>query len=374
MLKKRIADRGFHDVIKIDTDDTILSGNQRKMALEELRMEEVWCLIPHKKLTEKEREEVALESNLLDGMWNYDSLANFDEERLKDVGFKDEELDRIFGLGVEEDVFNTSLEYEKIKKSITKKDDLWQLGEHRVLCADSTQKKAVERLLSEKNKADMVFTDPPYNVAYKGTKFAKIEGDEQTEEEFVKFSEEFIARLAEATKPGGAFYICSGYSSFPTFLWALRKNRFEFSTPIIWVKNNTSLGWGDYRHKHEMIIKSKNPPKKRRKAQPILYGWKEGRHYFPETRFEADVWEIKRRASNIMVHPTQKPLELVSRAIRNSSKRGEIVLDLFGGSGSTLIAAEREGRRAYLCELDPKYCDVIIKRWESFTGKKAIKL
>lgn len=216
----------------------------------------------------------------------------------------------------------------------------------------------------------MVFCDPPYNVAIKG-KQGTIMNDDMDEERFVAFAEAFIAQMKESTRAGAPFYICSGYSSYPTFLWALRKNGFKFSTVIVWVKNNTSLGWGDYRHKHEMIVKTKREPEKKRKGQPILYGWKDGSHYFPETRFEADVWEIKRRSSNTMVHPTQKPIELVAKAVKNGCERGKIVLDLFGGSGSTLIAAEREKRRAFLMELDPKYVDVIVKRWEMFTGKKA---
>lgn len=243
-------------------------------------------------------------------------------------------------------------------------------NEHRLLAGDATKKEDRERLMGAK-KADMVFVDPPFNVNYKGMKFDNIKGDNQTEEDFIKFSEDFIARLSESTKPGGAFYICSGYSSFSIFLWALRKNGFQFSTPIIWVKNNTSLGWGDYRHKNEMIIKTKNPTKK---AEPILYGWKEGAHYFIESRFEADVWEVKRRASNTMVHPTQKPLELVGRAIRNSSKRGEIVLDTFLGGGSSLISAHKEGRRCYGMELDLRHVETILSRFFALTGIQGVKV
>ena len=236
-------------------------------------------------------------------------------------------------------------------------------NEHRVLAGDATKKEDMERLVG-KNKVDMVFIDPPFNVAYKGTKFDVIKNDDMAEEDFIKFSEDFIARLSESTKPGGAFYICSGYSSFSIFLWALRKNGFQFSTPIIWVKNNTSLGWGDYRHKHEMVIKTKKSDKK---AQPILYGWKEGKHYFLETRFEADVWEIKRKAGNAMVHPTQKPLELVRRAIRNSSKRGEVILDSFLGGASSLISAHKEGRRCFGMDLDLRYVSVGLDRWSYLT-------
>lgn len=244
------------------------------------------------------------------------------------------------------------------------------MNAHRLLAGDATKKEDVQRLMSGRS-ADMVFVDSPFNVRYKGTKFDVIKNDDMPEEDFIKFSENFIARLSESTKPGGAFYICSGYSSFSIFLWALRKNGFQFSTPIIWVKNNTSLGWGDYRHKNEMIIKTKRPIKK---AEPILYGWKEGAHYFIESRFEADVWEVKRRASNTMVHPTQKPLELVGRAIRNSSKRGEIVLDTFLGGCSSLISAHKEGRICYGMELDLKFVEIALARFFALTGIRGVKV
>lgn len=224
-------------------------------------------------------------------------------------------------------------------------------------------------------KADLVFSDPPYNVNYEGTTHGTILNDHMEEDSFVAFAEAFIARMKESTKPGAPYYICSGFSSFPTFLWALRANDFKFSTPIIWVKNQSSFGFMDYKHKHEMIIKTSAPKKSpKKKAEPILYGWNEGKHYFPESKFESDVWEIKRVASALMQHPTQKPIALINRAIRNSSKHNNVILDLFGGSGATLVAAIKTGRRAYLCELDPKYADVIVKRWELLTGLKAEKI
>ena len=357
----------------INTDGEVIGGNFRLSRQKEKGVEEVDVRVPNRTLTRKESEELNLRLNKNAGLWDKDILANFGEELLKDVGWSSDELDDMFELDVKEDDFNVEKEYEKIKDPTTKLGEVYQLGKHRLMCGNSTKEDDAKKLMNGKT-ADMVFTDPPYNVDYKGTKFDKIKGDKQDEESFIKFSEDFIARMSESVKEGGVFYICSGYSSFPTFLYALRVNGFKFSTPIVWVKNNTSLGWGDYRHKNEMVIKSKNPKTKKKKAQPILYGWKDGRHYFIESRFESDVWEIKRRASNTMVHPTQKPIEIVSRAIRNSSKRDNIVLDLFGGSGSTLISAEQEGRTSYLMELDPKYCDVIIKRWEKFTSETAVKL
>lgn len=243
--------------------------------------------------------------------------------------------------------------------------EIFELGKHRMIIGDATKQETYDALLG-KHKADLIFTDPPYNVNYKGTKFAPILNDNQTEEAFVAFCEEFMARIKENTKRGGVFYVCSGYRSFSTFVYAIKKTGMVFAGPIIWVKNNTSLGRNDYRHKHEMILKGNaSRPKK---AQPILYGWNGGRHYFFESRFEADVWEIPKRASQNMLHPTQKPLAMVQRAIRNSSRPGELVLDPFAGSGTTLIAAEREGREARIMELDPRYGDVIIRRFAAQGG------
>ena len=324
-------------------------------------------------LDEKKERELNLRLNRNLGEWDYNMLANFNEEELLNVGFTSEELDKMFNLEEDEDIFDIQFEYEKLKQPISKLGDLYQLENHRLLCGDATKKEDVERLMNGE-KADMVFTDPPYNVDYsgRGKKTSnKIMMDNQSQEDFIEFSEKFIKNIKDFTKNGATFYICSGWSSYATFVYALRKNGLYFSQPLIWIKNVASMGWNDYRYKHEQVIKVKN---KVRKNQPILYGWNEGKHYFISERDETDVWEVKRRASNTMIHPTQKPLELIGRAIRNSSKRGEIILDLFGGSGSSLISAEREGRIAYLNELDPKFVDVAIKRWEQYTNNKAVKL
>lgn len=257
------------------------------------------------------------------------------------------------------------------KEIIYKREDIKKA--HYLLCEDSTKIENVEKLMNDK-KADMVFTDPPYNVNYSGQgKLGGILSDNMSEKQFVDFTLEFIGRIKENLKTGGVFYLCSGWSSYPIFLYAIKSHGMEFANPIVWVKNNTSLGWNDYKYKYEMLLKGKVIKKKKKvkKATPILYGWNKGKHYFIDTRFESDVWEIKRKASNKMVHPTQKPLELMVRAISNSSHRGEIVLDNFAGSGSTLISCEKIKRIFYGIELDTKFCDVIIKMWEDYTGKKA---
>jgi DNA modification methylase len=319
----------------------------------------------------KREQELNLRLNKNIGKWDYDLLANFNEEMLMDVGFDGSELDIVFDLETNpEDDFNPEKALEEIKTPKTKRGDIYILGRHRLLCGSSTDSTDMTRLMNGK-QADLVFTDPPYNVNYKGRKHDKIMNDDMSEEAFVEFVMGFMTQMKEHLKQGGGFYICSGYSSYPIFLYTIKAVGMNFSTPIIWVKNITSMGWGDYRHKHEMILKGAKKDTGKKKAQPIMYGWNGGRHYFKETRFEADVWEIKRRAGNQMVHPTQKPLELVSRAINNSTERGQIILEQFGGSGSTLISAEQTGRICYAIELDPKYCDVIVARWEKLTGKTA---
>lgn len=222
----------------------------------------------------------------------------------------------------------------------------------------------------------MVFTDPPYNVNYSGQgKLGGIKNDNMTEEEFVAFSIAYMEVIKEYLKVGGSFYLCSGWSSYPIFVYAIKACGMKFANPIVWVKNNTTLGWNDYKYKYEMIVKGKKKKATvKKKTTPILYGWNGGRHYFIDSKFESDVWEIKRRASNTMVHPTQKPIALTNKAITNSSKPKEIVLDLFGGSGVTLISCERLNRLCRINELDPIFCDVIINRWEQYTKKKAVNI
>lgn len=369
-LKERIQKRGFHDVVKVDTDNVVLSGNMRTEALLQLDIKEVNVLVPDRKLTAQEREAVVLESNRNDGTWDETMLPQFDTEVLLDVGFDSVEVDAFKETDEdEEDKFDVDKAVEAIKKPISKQGDVWQLGESRLMCGDSTKGVDLHTLMGGE-KADMVFTDPPYNMNIEG-KQGKILNDNMPEEKFIEFSVAFLERMKESTKSGAPFYICSGYSSYIPFVYAMQEVGLTFANPIVWVKNSLGMGMNDYRHQHELVLKANN---KKKRAQPILYGWNGGKHYFRDVHDEGDVWQINKHATNNMVHPTQKPLALINRAIKNSSKRGGSVLDLFGGSGATLVAAFKTGRRAYLMELDPKYCDVIRARWEALTGEKAEKL
>lgn len=242
--------------------------------------------------------------------------------------------------------------------------DLWVLGKHRVMCGDSTVITDAERLM-DGTSADLVFTDPPYNVAYEGrgevNKMGTIKNDDMTAEQFEDFCRGFFAVFHASMKPLACIYVCHPDSQTAPKL-AFEKTfaeHFKKSSTIIWVKQSAGMGWQDYRAQHE----------------PILYGWKEqgrGKHYFCGDRAKTTVWNVGRDAQASYVHPTQKPVALAEEAVLNSSKGQDVVLDLFGGSGSTLIACEKQGRHARLMELDPKYVDVIVQRWQDFTGHAAV--
>jgi DNA modification methylase len=251
---------------------------------------------------------------------------------------------------------------------ISKVGELYELGPHRLLCGDATKPENYKALMAGQ-AADFIFTDPPYNVDYHPTeqdKFGPILGDNMGEEDFINFIIEATTRMKENIRPGGVFYICTVFPSYPVFIYAIKTTGLIFSHGIVWIKNTATMGWSDYRSKYELILKARKT--KRKRAQPIIYGWRKGKHYFPDRKYDSDVWEFAKRSSQTMLHPTQKPLGLIQKAIRNSSRPGEAVLDPFAGSGSTIIAADREGRTAYAMDLDPAYIDVIIRRYAALGG------
>jgi len=251
----------------------------------------------------------------------------------------------------------------------SKKGDIYILGNHRLMCGDSTNKDDVRKLMNG-NQCDMIFTDPPYNVNY-GDKAAMLDkyqkghrntnhilNDNMGDSEFREFLLASYSRMFESCKEGAPIYVCHAETEGENSRGAFVEAGFKLAQCIIWVKNSLVLGRQDYHWRHE----------------PILYGWKEGAaHYFIDDRTQDTVWEFKKPKKNAL-HPTMKPLELCAKAIYNSSRSGDIILDLFGGSGSTLIASEQLDRICYMMELDEKYVDVIIDRWEKFTGRKAVKV
>ena len=380
LLKKRITERGFHDVVKLDTKDFILSGNQRKRALTQLGIEKVNTLKPSRELTDKERKAVIIESNRNDGTFDDDMLANlYDEQELRDLGFNEVELGMLAFDDPKEDEDDVVPEVPDV--AVSKTGDIYELGSHRLLCGDSTKKEDVAKLMGGA-EADMVFTDPPYNVDYAGrgeNTSNKIMNDSMTPEEFDTFLSSIFARYAEISKDTTPWYVFHSSSTQSQFQAAIEKAGFNVKTQIIWNKPTASMGWGDYRYKHE----------------PMFYCGKENTNFYGDrtgttvwdfqkeledlikwakTIQKADssgkttIWTMKREPVGGYVHPTQKPVELIEYAIRNSSKNGEIVVDLFGGSGATLIACGKKGRRAFIMEMDPKYVDVIVSRYCDYIG------
>lgn len=364
-----IKEFGFTNPIIIDEDNGIIAGHGRVMAANKLKIKELPCVqITGWSDAQKKAYVIADNKLALNAGWDMEmlkvefqelqelefdlSLTGFSPDEIGELTFEEKE-----GLTDEDAVPDVP------EQPVTIEGDIWILGEHRLMCGDSTDAGSVS-LLMDGEKADMVFTDPPYNVDYSGrgekNKLGKIKNDHMPDDEFMNFVRGFFSCYEEFMKPLACIYVCHPDSqSAPKIAFEIGfSEKFKKSSTIIWRKQSAGMGWQDYRAQHE----------------PILYGWKEGKgsHFYCGDRAKTTIWDFKRDSHTDYVHPTQKPVELPSEAINNSSKSDDIVLDLFLGSGSTLIAAEKTGRKCYGMELDPKYCDVIIKRWQDFTGKQAL--
>lgn len=243
-------------------------------------------------------------------------------------------------------------EVPEVKEPFVKSGELWLLGNHRLLCGDSTKKEDVERLMNGE-EADLVFTDPPYNVNYKSIDGKTIENDSMSDEDFLSFLTSAFTNIAKVLKNGSSFYICHADLEGFNFRYAVKLAELKVRQCCIWVKNSLVMGRQDYQWRHE----------------PILYGWKEGEaHKWYADRAQTTVWEFN-KPSRSEEHPTMKPVELVEYGVRNSSKVGDLVFEPFCGSGSTLIACEKTSRRCFGMEIDPHYCTVILERWAKFTGE-----
>jgi DNA modification methylase len=359
-----IAEFGFNNPILVDTNAGIIAGHGRLLAARKLNLTEVPVIVLDH-LSENQKRAYILADNRLA------ELAGWDDERLRlelqalnqadfniDLtGFNDEDLARLLaneeprnGLTDEDDAPAPP------EKAVTLPGDVWLMGNHRLLCGDATVLGDVEKLL-DGSAADLVFEDPPYNVAYQGYTDERltIQGDRMSAEKFVVFLTDSFRNLRAAVKSGAALYICHPSSWQREFQNALEAAGFAVRTQIIWAKNTFAFGWGRYKFQHE----------------PIWYGHVAGQtDPWYGDRSQSTLWEEKKPAAN-RLHPTMKPVELIERALVNSSKAGDVVADLFGGSGSTLIACERRNRHARLLEIDPKYCDVIVRRFQDHTGKTA---
>ncbi len=340
---------GFKVPVIIDKNNVVVAGHTRLMACKKLGIDEVPCVIADD-LTEDQIKAFRIADNKTAELadWDFDKLKEelgSIEIDMEQFGFTD--LEKIMDREVMEDEFD---ENEALPENpYAMKGDVFILGKHRVMCGDATSKDDVLKLVDGKI-ADMIFTDPPYNVDYEGSTGMKIQNDKQNDTDFKDFLFKSFKNMAEVTKPGGSIYCCHADTEGLNFRSAFIEAGFKLAECLVWVKNSLVLGRQDYHWRHE----------------PILYGWKEGgSHYFIEDRTQDTVWEYNKPKANDL-HPTMKPLELVGRAIKNSSRKDNLVLDLFGGSGSTLIAAEQIQRSAYLMEIDERYVDVIVKRYLRF--------
>jgi DNA modification methylase len=340
-----IREFGFKVPIVITSDNVIIAGHTRLKASVSLGLEEVPCIVADD-LNEAQIKAFRLADNKTAELATWDlsrleeELAGIDMDMLQ-FGF--EEMEELLPDNAADDDFDIDDEIPEIPFSEI--GDIYELGPHRLMCGDSTDAKQVETLL-DGNTVDMLFTDPPYNVDYEGTA-GKIKNDKMEDDTFYLFLYSAFQNMFNHTKLGGAVYVCHADTEGLNFRNAFKNAGFKLAECLIWVKNALVLGRQDYHWRHE----------------PILYGWKEGAaHYFVDDRSQDTIWEYNKPRKN-EEHPTMKPLELVGKAISNSSRRHESVLDLFGGSGSTMIAADQLDRKSYLMELDEKFIDVIVKRY-----------
>ena len=362
-IKNSIENFGYVSPLIINKDMTVIGGHQRLKVLKELGFTELECIIVDLDKTKEKALNIAL--NKIQGDWDEEKLeALLQELKLDDfdtnlTGFDFDEVDEILKdvTGSKEDNFDIDSAYEEIEEPITKPGDIWILGKHRLMCGDSTQKNDIMRLINNQ-EADMILTDPPYNVDYVGktAEALKIKNDNMSDNQFYEFLKKVFENMYSVTKEGASIYVFHADTEGLNFRKAFKDAGYKLAECLIWKKDCFVMGRQDYQWQHE----------------PILYGWKEGAaHYFINDRTQSTILEFDRQKQSTL-HPTMKPIDLIAKLIKNSSKENDIILDLFGGSGSTIIAAEQLNRNCYTMELDPKYCDVIVKRWETLTNKEAI--
>jgi DNA modification methylase len=349
-----IKEFGWTNPILVDGEHGIIAGHGRLMAARKLGMTEV-PVIELKDLTATQKKAYIIADNrlALNAGWDNNLLTIELNELLEDkfslelLGFDADELNALLNpIEVKDGLTDEDEVPEPPPEPITKLGDVWILGNHRLMCGDSTSIDVVDKLM-DGQKADMVFTDPPYGVDYKG-----INNDSRSGlEDLLRGA---FGNYLAISKSGASIYCFHSDRCADVFHQVFREF-FHFSSMIIWAKNSLTLSQTDYQSQHE----------------PCLYGWMDnGKHSWYSDRKQTSIWKFDKE--RVVGHTTPKPVALVEKAINNSSKGGDVIIDLFGGSGSTLIASEKVGRCARIMELDPIYCDVIVKRWENFTGKQAV--
>lgn len=361
---------GQVETIAIGPNNEVYNGHQRLNVLMDKHGKdyELEVRVSSQALTEKQREKLTVYLHKgAAGEWDFDTLSEFDLDDLLDWGFDKGELD--LGLWAEDAPEDVEPQIDKAEELRVKwgveSGQLWQLGEHRLVCGDCTDAGIIERLM-QGEQAGVVVTDPPYNVAYSSlgsntNNWGKIENDDMSDEDFYSWLLKVAKAIDSAIANGASIYLCHGDTdrkSIP-FIDIFRDLDWKRSSTIIWAKQAASMGWQDYRSQHECLS----------------YGWKQGaEHYFTKDRSQTTVWEIKRDAQASYKHPTQKPVELFEKAIGNSTQAQDLVYDPFLGSGTTLIACERLGRKCRAVEISPAYVAVAIQRWVDVTGKEPVLL
>ena len=362
-IKKSIVEFGYVDPIIVNFDGTVIGGHQRLTVLSDLGYKEVQCVQVR---IEDENKVKALNValNKITGAWNEELLADLMVDlqdadfNLDLTGFEAPEIDQLFSKvhnkEVKEDDFD--VDGELTKPTISKQGDIWHLGKHRVICGDSTKLETYQLLLGDK-KANLVVTDPPYNVNVEETA-GKIKNDDMSDADFYQFLFNMFVNVEQSMEDDASIYVFHADTEGLNFRRAFKDAGFYLSGCCIWKKNALVLGRSPYQWQHE----------------PVLYGWKQkGKHQWFSDRKQTTIWEYDRPKSS-KEHPTMKPVQLMAYPIQNSSMRGTLVLDPFLGSGSTLIAADQTGRICYGIELDEKFVDVIVKRYMKATEKTDVKL
>lgn len=362
---------GWQQPIVIDENGVVVIGHCRLMAAKKLKLKEVPVTIASG-LTEEEIKELRIADNKTnESPWDLNLLAE-DIEGLDFEGFAFA-FDVENGGGVTSyDVVEDNYDAPVPEEPKTKPGDIYQLGRHRLMCGDSTDSSCVAKLM-DGAMADMLLTDPPYNVAYEG-KAGKIQNDSMKDDDFRQFLRLAFFNAKANMKPGAAFHIWHADFEGYNFRGACRDVGLLVRQCLIWVKNSLVLGRQDFQWKHEPCLYGENPVDDEvDEHSPCLYGWVDGKHYWFKNRKQTTILQFDRPTVSKQ-HPTMKPIKLFDYEMQCNTQPGEVVLDLFGGSGTTIMAAEQNDRVAYVMEFDPKYADVIINRWEEFTGNKAVLL
>lgn len=362
-IKKSIVEFGYVDPIIVNFDGTVIGGHQRLTVLSDLGYKEVQC-VQVRIDDENKVKTLNVALNKITGAWNEELLADLMVDlqdadfNLDLTGFEAPEIDQLFSKvhnkEVKEDDFD--VDGELTKPTISKQGDIWHLGKHRVICGDSTKLETYQLLLGDK-KANLVVTDPPYNVNVEETA-GKIKNDDMSDADFYQFLFNMFVNVEQSMEDDASIYVFHADTEGLNFRRAFKDAGFYLSGCCVWKKNALVLGRSPYQWQHE----------------PVLYGWKQkGKHQWFSDRKQTTIWEYDRPKSS-KEHPTMKPVQLMAYPIQNSSMRGTLILDPFLGSGSTLIAADQTGRVCYGIELDEKFVDVIVKRYMEATEKTDVQL